>query len=177
MSKIYATEDEELVRIHKEVEAGDLDSLLLRLERGEDIWRANNSGGTICHRAATFGRLEILQFVSSDPTRIELLQARGWYGFTVAHFAAMHGHENILAHLHSLGLPLDVTNNRGYSLAHELVASTQINTAKKIEVLNYLHSLHVPMDLPTKKGKTPRDLAKDVDDSEELLRFFDQCSC
>jgi ankyrin repeat protein len=165
----FATNNDYLVEIHEEVERGDLESIISRSLRGEDIWQANDSGGTICHRAAICGQVDIMKFISSDPSRFPLLEARGWLGYTVAHFAAMNGHLDILKHLHSIGIPLDVINNRGYTLAHEIVGSNQMVTSRKIEMLHYLHSIGCPMNLPNNRGQTPPSLTRDP----EIISFYD----
>ncbi|KAF0685010.1 Aste57867_23039 [Aphanomyces stellatus] len=88
--------------------------------------------------------------------------ARGYMGWTAAHWAARQGHMDVLEYLHEIGANLDTLDRKGDCLLHKAAANGQAKACAWL----LQHSFNVqavnnngmtPIDLVREKATTSRD--------------------
>ncbi|XP_078482044.1 uncharacterized protein LOC100180254, partial [Ciona intestinalis] len=127
--------------------------------------KESEKGWTPIHVAATYGKIDVLQWLTATGANLE---AETPTGYTSMHMAAMHGHIKCLMVLHAMGGTLDPINIDGQSPLHLSCMSNHI------EVTKWLVANGANLKARDNFHRTALDLAKQYK-HKEVARFLRTC--
>lgn len=149
------------------VKSGNIGVVRVLIESGYSM--EEHSVDLFLHDAAAMNRLDILETLCRGYSDIDM-NSTDSRGRTALHFAAVHGHLDVVRFLVSEGSDPDVFDCKGWAPLHYATQEAHI------EAVEFLldHSVSAKYAV-TKEGKTAFNLAKDGDQSHmyEMLRLGD----
>lgn len=149
---------EYLVRKHGNgvVYAAEREMLLViktLVEHGADVNAQHHLGQTILHSVASFGFGELVEYLLSKNASYQI---EDYLCFTPIHWAAIHGHINVIKILIRYGDDVSRKGCNNYTALHLGVMR------KDVELLLFLLSVNADPNAVAEDGRTPLDLAFQV---------------